>query len=402
MKSEDDYKKLSSPEVIQFIEENLNTPIPTLVLKGSPFDSIEINLLVNQIIGRNKAKKKLPTWYRNQKIIFPPKINLEQSSSEITARHKSKFIEGEKLIDLTGGFGIDDYYFSKKVSELTYSELNSDVFEIAKYNFNVLSVKNIVCHNQDSIKLLQDSNHKYNWIYLDPSRRNKNQKVFLLKDSLPNLLEHQKLLKEKSFNVMIKTSPMYDIEMGFKELSGIKELHIISVKNEVKELLWIIDWRSTNQKMIKMFNYESLKRFTFNQVIKEANNDNEVKINTCQDYMYEFNSSIMKSGLNDHFALKYNLFKLNENTHLYTSKLLLKSFPGKIYKIESTESINYKKLKKMYKGKFINVISKNFKLSALHLKNKIGFKTGTDTDYLIFAKTIQGNRVILATKLITT
>lgn len=402
MKSEDDYKKLSSPEVIQFIEENLNTPIPTLVLKGSPFDSIEINLLVNQIIGRNKAKKKLPTWYRNQKIIFPPKINLEQSSSEITARHKSKFIEGEKLIDLTGGFGIDDYYFSKKVSELTYSELNSDVFEIAKYNFNVLSVKNIVCHNQDSIKLLQDSNHKYNWIYLDPSRRNKNQKVFLLKDSLPNLLEHQKLLKEKSFNVMIKTSPMYDIEMGFKELSGIKELHIISVKNEVKELLWIIDWRSTNQKMIKMFNYESLKRFTFNQVIKEANNDNEVKINTCQDYMYEFNSSIMKSGLNDHFALKYNLFKLNENTHLYTSKLLLKSFPGKIYKIESTESINYKKLKKMYKGKFINVISKNFKLSALHLKNKIGFKTGTDTDYLIFAKTIEGNRVILATKLITT
>lgn len=402
MKSEDDYKKLSSPEVIQFIEENLSTPIPELILKGSPFDSIEINLLVNQIIGRNKAKKKLPTWYRNQKIIYPPKINLEQSSSEITARHKSKFIEGDKLIDLTGGFGVDDYYFSKKISELTYSELNSDVFEIAKNNFNVLSVKNIVCHNQDSIKLLQDSNHKYNWIYVDPSRRNKNQKVFLLKDSLPNLLEHQKLLKEKSFNVMIKTSPMYDIEMGFKELSGIKELHIISVKNEVKELLWIIDWRSMNQKMIKMFNYESLKRFTFNQVIKEANNDNEVEINTCQDYMYEFNSSIMKSGLNDHFALKYNLFKLNENTHLYTSKSLLKSFPGKIYKIESTESINYKKLKKMYKGKFINVISKNFKLSALHLKNKIGFKTGTDTDYLIFTKTIEGNRVILATRLITT
>lgn len=402
MKSEDDYKKLSSPEVIQFIEEHLNTPIPELVLKGSPFDSIEIYLLVNQIIGRNKAKKKLPTWYSNQKIIFPPKINLEQSSSEITARHKSKFIEGEKLIDLTGGFGVDDYYFSKKISELTYSELNSDVFEIAKYNFNVLSVKNIVCHNQDSIKLLQDSNHKYNWIYLDPSRRNKNQKVFLLKDSLPNLLEHQKLLKEKSFNAMIKTSPMYDIEMGFKELSGIKEVHIIAIKNEVKELLWIIDWRSTNHKMIKMFNYESSKRFTFNQVIKEANNDNEVEINTCQDYMYEFNSSIMKSGLNDHFALKYNLFKLNENTHLYTSKSLLKSFPGKIYKIESTESINYRKLKKMYKGKFINVISKNFKLSALNLKNKIGFKTGTDTDYLIFAKTIEGNRVILATKLITT
>ena len=310
MKSEDDYKKLSSPEVIQFIEENLNTPIPELVLKGSPFDSIEINLLVNQIIGRNKAKKKLPTWYSNQKIIFPPKINLEQSSSEITARHKSKLIEGDKLIDITGGFGVDDYSLSKKVSDLTYSELNSDVFEIAKYNLNLLLVNNIEFHNQDSIELLKKSKHKYNWIYVDPSRRNKNQKVVLLKDSLPNLLKHQSLLKEKSYNVMVKTSPMYDIEMGYKELSGIKELHIISVKNEVKELLWIIDWRSNSSRTIKLYNYDSQKKYTRNIILDpKYSSYDKVGLSTCLNYLYEFNSSIMKSILYNRLSIKYNLLK---------------------------------------------------------------------------------------------
>ena len=198
---------------------------------------------------------------------------------------------------------------------------------------------------------------------------------------------------------MIKTSPMYDIEMGYKELTGIKELHIISVKNEVKELLWIIDWRSANTKVIKMFNYESSKRYSFNQSKKQVNID-EIKLNKCQNYLYEFNSSIMKSGLYDQLAIKYNLFKLDENTNLYTSDSLLKSFPGKTYKIDSVEPISYKKLKNEYKGKFINVISKNIKLSTLNLQKKIGFKTGTETDYLIFAKTIEGNRVIRATKVL--
>ena len=400
MKSEDDYKKLSSPEVIQFIEENLNTPIPELVLKGSPFDSIEINLLVNQIKGRTKARKKLPTWYRNQKIIYPPKINLEQSSSEITARHKSKLIEGDKLIDITGGFGVDDYYLSKKVSDLTYSELNSDVFEIAKYNLNLLLVNNIEFHNQDSIELLKKSKHKYNWIYVDPSRRNKNQKVVLLKDSLPNLLKHQSLLKEKSYNVMVKTSPMYDIEMGYKELSGIKELHIISVKNEVKELLWIIDWRSNSSRTIKLYNYDSQKKYTRNIILDpKYSSYDKVGLSTCLNYLYEFNSSIMKSILYNRLSIKYNLLKLEQDTHLYTSKTLIKSFPGKIYKINTVDTINFRKLRKEYKGSYINIISKNIKLTTSNLKKKIGFKTGTDTNYLIFAKTIEGNKVIKANKI---
>jgi 16S rRNA G966 N2-methylase RsmD len=399
MKSEDRFRRLAEPEVIKFINDNTNTSIPDLVLKGSPFEFIDINLLVNQIVGKKKARKKLPTWFKSDQIIYPPKLNLEQTSSEITASHKSKFIDGSTMIDLTGGFGVDDYYFSNKVEKLIYSELNTSLFEIAKHNFNVFGINNIKCYNQDSIMLLEKANEKFDWIYVDPSRRNKNQKVFLLKDSLPNLLEFQKLLRKKSHKMMIKTSPMYDIEMGYKELSGIQELHIVSVKNEVKELLWIIDWRSTNSRVIKLYNYNSDKEYSYIKSKGRYLNNSQVKISNCQEYLYEFNSSIMKSGIYDQLAVKYHLFKLECNTNLYTSKELIKSFPGKIYKVNCVNPINFKGLKKEYKNKPINVICKNLKLTTSAIQKKLGFKTGTDLDYLIFAKTTEGNRVIEAVRL---
>lgn len=399
MKSEDEFEKLSSQEVIQFIEDNLTTPIPELVLKRSPFESVEINLLVNQILGKTKARKKLPTWFKNDRIVYPLKVNLEQTSSEITSIHKSKFISGKKLIDLTGGFGVDDFYFSKRITELTYVELNQELFEIAKHNFKILASENIKCHNTDSIDYLKKIDFKYDWMYVDPSRRNKNQKVFLLRDSLPNLLEHQELLKEKSYNLMIKTSPMYDIEMGYKELSGIKELHVISVKNEVKELLWIIDWRAKNNRTMRLFNYDSHKKYSFQKVEKALIQNDEVSLLNCQNYLYEFNSSIMKSGLYDELAHKYNLSKLEKNTNLFTSNLLITSFPGKIYDVDNVDSINFKKLKKDFKGKFVNIISKNMKISTENIQKKLNCKTGSDSDYLIFAKSIEGNKVVRARKI---
>ncbi|SDG98555.1 THUMP-like domain-containing protein [Psychroflexus sediminis] len=398
MKQEDRYKELQMTKVLQFIEDNLTTPIPSLVLKGSPFESVSIHSLVNQIVGKNKAKKKLPSWFENKNIIYPPKVNLEQTSSEITANHKSKLIFGKRLIDLTGGFGVDDFYFSKRIQKLTYAELNKKLYEIANHNFKALSVKNIQCLNVDSIDYLKKTNFKYDWIYVDPSRRNKNQKVFLLKDSLPNLLEHQDLLKEKSKNLMIKTSPMYDIEMGYKELSGIKELHIISVKNEVKELVWVIDWRAANSRAMKLFNYSSLKKYRFEKAETDEIQTDLISLSKCDKYVYEFNSSIMKSGLYDHFASKYNLDKLEKNTNLYTTNSMITSFPGKIYRIENTDTIHFKKLKKDYKGKFVNIISKNVKISTESIRKKLNCNIGSDSDYLIFAKTIEGNRVLKATR----
>ena len=399
MKSGGKFDKLTTPEVIKYVDENINTSIPDLILKGIPFD-LEPNLIINQILGRKKARKKLPTWYRNEMIIYPLLLNLEQTSSEITAHHKSKFLSGPSMIDLTGGFGVDDVYFSKKVDVLHYVEMNNDLAEIACSNFKALGCNNIEVDNQDSIKKLEEDQQTYEWIYIDPSRRNKNEKVFLLKDSLPNILNYQSLLKQKSRFLMIKTSPMYDIEMGYKELNGVKELHIISVKNEVKELLWVIDWREKNTKDIKLYNYQSKKVYSYSRVNKTVNNTHEIELSPILEYIYEFNSSVMKSGCYDLLGNTYRLKKIETNTHLYTSNTYVKGFPGKIYLKEETENINFKKLKKRYSGTYINIIAKNIQLSTKVILKKLNCKIGGQTDYLIFTKTISGNKVIRAKRII--
>ena len=395
------FEELTKPEVSRFIEKNINKSIPDLILKGSPFQHIDIKDIVNQIIGKKKAKKKLPRWYKNEKVVYPQKLNLEQTSSEITALHKSKLVSGQNLLDMTGGFGIDSYYFSKKVNTLIYTELNPELCKIVKHNIKVFKVDNFEITNEDSIDLLQKNSQVYNWIYIDPSRRNENTKVFQLKDSLPNIIDHLKVIEEKSEKLMLKTSPMYDLDMGYKELIGVKEVHIISVKNEVKELLWIIDWRKQNSKIIKIFNYQTKKKYSYISIDKNKIELDGIELSVCCKYLYEFDSGIMKSGINDMIGIRYNLKKLEQHTNLYTSDKRILSIPGKIYKVKTIESINYKKIRKVIKGNQVNLISKNFQLNTDELQKKLKCTIGGKSDYLIFAKTIEGNRVIEATRLMS-
>jgi 16S rRNA G966 N2-methylase RsmD len=402
MRSEEKrFEELTKPEVSRFIEKNINKSIPDLILKGSPFEHIDIRDIVNQIIGKKKAKKKLPRWYKNEKVVYPQKLNLEQTSSEITALHKSKLVSGQNLLDMTGGFGIDSYYFSKKVNTLIYTELNPELCRIVKHNIKVFKVDNFEITNEDSIDLLQKNTQVYNWIYIDPSRRNENTKVFQLKDSLPNIIDHLKVIEEKSEKLMLKTSPMYDLDMGYKELKGVKEVHIISVKNEVKELLWIIDWRKQNSKTIKIYNYQTKKKYSFISIDENKEQLARIELSKCSQYLYELDSGIMKSGLNDIIGMRYKLKKLELHTNLYTSEKRILSIPGKIYKVKTIESINFKKIRKVIKSNQVNLISKNFQLSTDELQKKLKCVIGSKSDYLIFAKTIEGNRVIEATRLMS-
>ena len=399
MKSEDKFEKIVSPEVLKFIDDNIHTSIPDLILKGIPFD-IDSKLIVNQILGRRKARKKLPSWFKATNIIYPPNLNLEQTSSEITANHKAKIVFGDSLFDLTGGFGVDDVYFSKQINQLYYAEIDKNLSEIAEHNFKIYKIKNIEVLNLDSIKFLRKTNLKFEWIYVDPSRRAKNEKIFMLEDSLPNVLDHMELLEKKSNCLMIKTSPMYDIDVGYTELRGIKELHIISVKNEVKELLWIIDWRKKNDTTIKLYNHTSKKKYSYQVIANDLQRNIDTELSSSENYLYEFNSSIMKSGYYDFLSQKYYLKKLETNSHIYTSNTLIHSFPGKVYSTIQEKNINFKQLKNQFKGKQLNIIAKNIQLSTNEIQKKIKCQIGSDDNYLIFTKTTSGNKVIEAKRLI--
>lgn len=400
MNSIDDFKKkiekLSQKKVQDFINNNLNEDLTKLILKGSPFEDISIKDLAIQIESKSKIKKKLPTWFNTDSIIYPPKLNLEQTSSEITANHKSNIIdENSEIVDITGGFGVDALYFSKRAKHVAHIELNTELSEISSHSLEKLKMKNITTINDDGIEFIKNSTKIYDWIYIDPSRRNEGKKVIQLKNSLPNIIENYQLLKKHSKQILIKTSPIYDIEMGFKELQGIKEVQIICVKNEVKEILWIIDWRENNNKTIKIFDYKDFNTYIEFEGNKDAEAHLKNEYSEPRKYLYEPNSGIMKSGLFSALSNKYKLKKISENSHLFTSEEIIKEFPGKIF--ETIEIIKAKDLKKKIKSTGLNIISRNFGLSTSEIQKKFKIKISGKKNYLIFTKT-DNKRIIIFCK----
>ncbi|MDP5097956.1 MAG: class I SAM-dependent methyltransferase, partial [Flavobacterium sp.] len=174
------------------------------------------------------------TWFLTENIIYPEKISIEQTSSETTAKYKASLVSGEKLIDCTGGFGIDDYYFSKQFKNVIHCELNADLSQIVKHNCEVLKVSNIECHQGDSTKILEQLNQKFDCIYIDPSRRNDAKgKVFMLADCLPNVVDLQDFYFQFTNTILIKTAPILDLQAGLLELKNVAQIHIVAVDNEV-------------------------------------------------------------------------------------------------------------------------------------------------------------------------
>jgi hypothetical protein len=207
--------KLLNPDIQKFINNNIDKNIAKLALQKNPFPEIEWITILNQIEAKTKSKDKLPHWFATKNIIYPSKISVEQTSSEKTAYYKSELVSGESLIDLTGGFGVDDFYFAKKIKNVTHCEINAELSQIVKHNFEQLNVNNISCHTGDSLEILAKLNSKYDWIYIDPSRRNDAKgKVFMLKDCLPNVPEHLGFLFHYSDRILIKTAPLLDISAG--------------------------------------------------------------------------------------------------------------------------------------------------------------------------------------------
>lgn len=229
-------------EIQEFINNNLNSDIPYLLLKGIPFKGIDALDIIEQIESKKKCATKLPTWFNTNTIYFPNKLNIEQTSSEITASYKSKIIEGNTIIDLTGGFGVDTYFFSKSFNSVTHCEINESLSKIVRHNFKQFSADTITNLNVDGIKYLSNSKKEYDWIYIDPSRRSLDKrKVFFLKDCSPNIPNQLEMLFKHTNNILLKTSPLLDLSIGIKELMNTKTIHVIAVNNEVKELLWILE-----------------------------------------------------------------------------------------------------------------------------------------------------------------
>jgi hypothetical protein len=361
-----------NPEVQAFIQENLYTDITKLILKKAVFDGISNTELAEQIQGKVVCEKKLPTWFSTPDIYFPKKLAIEQCSSEKTAAYKSSLIKGDNLLDLTGGFGVDSIYFSKTSKQVTYIEQQVELSRIAEHNANVLGAKNIEFIANDGIAYINESNRMWDVLYIDPSRRVASQKVVRLIDCEPNVIDLYPKLADKCTHIWIKAAPLLDIKLALTELKNVQSVHVVSVGNELKELLFHINTQAACQNPTihcVLLNDAQTHHFSFTY-----EEEQHAAPSTCtapKTYLYEPNAAWLKAGCFKLIAARYGLEKMHQHTHLYTSDTHIADFPGKVFTILANWS--YTEFGKTVPVKQANCISRNFPLqvAALQKKHKI-------------------------------
>lgn len=382
---------LLAEEVQQYIQEQLHSDINTLAFKKSPFSTVEMSELLTQIESKQKSKDKLPTWYLGQNILFPKKLSIEQTSSEECAKYKASLIQGNSLIDLTGGFGIDCYYFAKHIKEVQHCEMQEDLSEIVAHNYTALGIDNINCHCGDSLVYLKQVNKQWDYIYVDPARRNQaKEKVFFLSDCTPNVPEHLTDLFTFTNTILIKTSPLLDLHAGISELQHVKAIHIVALNNDVKELLWILEKGYEGEIDLVAVNLIKDEPQLFHTTLSDQAS---ATFHTPQQYLYEPNSAILKTGRFDAVSQQYKINKLHPHSQLYTSEELI-NFPGRSFVIEEIIPFNKQNAKAHLSNIKANITVRNFPLKVEEIRKKWKIKDGGDK-YIFFTTNLKNEKIII-------
>lgn len=381
--------QLVKPEVQTFIKEHQKSDLNRLLLNKHKYPFMPIDLVVDQIKARAKAKNKLPLWYITKDIIMPPLLSMEQCSSEQTAEYKSSLFSGKVCVDLTGGAGIDTFYFSRHFEHVHYVEQNENLAELAQHNFEKLGATNITVHPTTSEAFLSGLNEKVDLIYIDPARRNQQGKAIRFEDCSPNMLALQETLHQKVTTILVKASPMLDITLGINQLKNVKEVHVVSVKNEVKELLFVQAQNSNEPTLLKALDLFSGESFTFK--LGESIVPDTVEV---QDFLYEPNAAILKSGGVNLLANYFPVTKLHQNTHLFTSSIGVEGFPGRSFKVEKIVKYNKKELQKIIQGNKANIAVRNFPDSVEAFRKKTELKDGGA--YYVFGYTAANGSIEVA------
>ena len=385
-----------------FIESHLKDDVRQLALQKFP-DDVDKVLVLNQIEARRLLSKKVPSWASNPDLLFPRHLSIEQCSSELTAKYKASIIEGGDIfVDLTGGLGIDSYFLSEQFKTSYYVENQKELCDLAEHNFTVLGRK-ITVVNEDSESFLS-KNQNFDLVFIDPARRDiYNRKMVSLHDCSPDVIDLQNILLKNAKNVLIKASPMLDISLITNELKNISEIHIVSVKNECKEILIKIEPGFDDEIKYFCLNFvgndlKSAQLFEFSEHSESsANSDYAPKI---KRYLYEPNASLMKSGAFKLISQRFAIDKLHVNSHLYTSDNLISDFPGRVFEVVGFAPFNKKVRKELLNDiTEASVTTRNFPLSANELRKSLNLKE-SDKNY-VFGTTLIGEKkvVILCKKI---
>ena len=424
-----------------FIRQHQDEDVRQLAFLGSKYPEVDMPFALDQIRGRKMARVKLPRWASLEGIIYPPHISMEQCSSESTALYKAELAarllglpasssgtemktENEiEFVDLTGGFGVDFSYIAARLGvKSMYVERQAHLCEAAKENFERLGLKNAIVKNGDGIEVLHSFLPKKDdaasaddslgiiydqplsllktklglkLIFIDPARRDDaGNKVVSLKDCTPDVTVLQEEMLSKADYVIIKLSPMLDWHRAISELSHVREVHIISVNNECKELLLVLSARNMGGNL-RIYCVNDAQSFVCDEMDMESSS---VKIapSTLEEmqYLYEPNASLMKAGCFGVLSDRYDARMLSKNSHLFVSQAPIEAFPGRSFRIIAISSFNKKELKRHLSGiTKANIATRNFPLSVAELRKRLKLKDGGEI--YIFATTLSDDSHVL-------
>ena len=433
-----------------FIRQHQDDDVRQLAFLGSKYPEVDMPFALDQIRGRKMARVKLPRWASLEGIIYPPHISMEQCSSESTALYKaelaarllglpvsSSFSEEIGFVDLTGGFGVDFSYIAARLGvKSMYVERQAHLCEAAKENFERLGLKNAIVKNGDGIEVLHSFLPKKDdatsaddslgiiydqplsllktklglkLIFIDPARRDDaGNKVVSLKDCTPDVTVLQEEMLSKADYVIIKLSPMLDWHRAISELSHVREVHIISVNNECKELLLVLSARNMDEMEASSADGEvkhagNLRIYCVNDAQSFVCDELDMESSSVRiaspvleemQYLYEPNASLMKAGCFSVLSERYGARMLSKNSHLFVSMEPIEDFPGRSFRIIAISSFNKKELKRYLSGiTKANIATRNFPLSVAELRKRLKLKDGGET--YIFATTLSDESHVL-------
>ena len=414
----------------RFIREHADGDVRKLALQGAKDADIDLQMALQQIAGRQTARRKLPSWAAVEGIVYPPHLNMEQCSSEQTARYKAGLVfgdgcsvmgDGVSFVDLTGGFGVDFYWIAKAISHcvphsdlkvrehssptthhLIYIEQNKALCEIATHNFATLGLECSVCCC-DTTTYLTDMPH-VSLAFLDPARRNEHGgRTYGIEDCTPNVLELLPVLMSKADRVMLKLSPMLDWRKAVEDLKHVSEVHIVSIDNECKELLLVLDKERAESLRVVCVNLskdgEQLFETSYGKQSSTGNHISHLSP-LISHFLYEPNASIMKAGCFKEMEERFPVQQISPNSHLFLSSDEIGGFPGRKFQILSISSMNKQDLRTHLKDiESANISVRNFPMSVDMLRKKLKLKDGGNV-YIFATTTTSGeHRLFICRKI---
>ena len=382
-------------ETLRFIEENIRADVRSLALQAKKYPQVDMAMAVVQIAGRQIAEAKVPSWYRTEGLLYPKHLSMEQCSSEATAIYKAGLVDGDTFADLTGGFGIDCSFLSRKFKQADYVERQTELCELAMHNFPLLGLK-IGVHNEDGVEYLKQM-HPVDVLFLDPARRDGHGgKTVAISDCEPDVSALEDLLVEKAKKVMVKLSPMLDLSLALKALKYVREVHIVSVNNECKELLLILEKSTDSLEIVihceQITSTGEHQHYAFTQE-QERTSDCPLAAEVGV-YLYEPNASILKAGAYRSLTQAYPVKKLHASSHLYTSPYYIEGFPGRRFQVEAVSGFGKKELKTLLQGlEKANLTIRNFPSSVAELRKRLKLKEGGEC--YLFATTLSDESKVI-------